>query len=96
VRDFTVAFPALSFFAQRFEIRIDGLHTVVGKYFLMATYAILFYHTLSGLKDHNYLWFSPHSKNGGMSHTIFGFKIIFVQLVVMRYMTVVAMSIFTV
>ncbi len=61
-----------------------------GHLLLMASYTIIFNNLNPGFFDKDDLGFGPEGKDGGMSQSIFGFKIVFIKEVIMRDMAVVA------
>ena len=58
----------------------------------VAPEAIILDHLLSLLLDKNDLGFSSKGKNGGMPEAILGFKIVFIDRIVMRNMAIVAVG----
>jgi hypothetical protein len=72
----------------------------IGPYFNMALHAthlllmtsdtIIFYNIYSCFTDENHLRLGTHRKYRGMSQSVFGFEIVFVENIIMRHMAVVA------
>ena len=62
----------------------------------MAAEAVLLNHLLPGFLDLNHLGFFAQGKNGGVSQTILGFKIIVIEKVIVRYMALIAIGHFPV
>ena len=62
----------------------------------MASNAIILDNILSVLPDVNYLGFITQGKNSCMSQAIFCFKKVFAKNIIMRYMTIVTICVFTV
>jgi len=92
MRHFTVAIPT--------HAPITGLNIFVSHvgiyhfgYIAMATNAVFEHHSPSGIEHSYALLVASDSKNGRMPHTIFGFKKIGSENIVVRHMTIVAGSI---
>src|SRR5512133_3970773 len=91
VRNFTVTFPAWPVLPVHGEIRVYRGHPVICQYLFVTTDTVLFHNPLTGLKDHDDLRFGSHGKDRGVPHAVLCFKIIFVQLVIVRDVAIVAM-----
>lgn len=96
MRYLAMTIPALPVFPHHCHFGIHCFHEIVGKNLLVAPDAVLFYNFLPGIEDHDYLRFSPHGENSRMTHSIPGLEIKLVYSIIVRNMTIVAMSHLTV
>jgi hypothetical protein len=62
----------------------------------MATYTVPVNNFTTGFMNENNLGFKPQSEHRGMAKTVLCLEVIFVKYIVMRYMAIVAVSLFTV
>jgi len=56
----------------------------------MAAYTVFHYHGGTLVDCLNNLFFASYRENGGVTHAIFAFKVIFAENIVLGYMTIVA------
>ena len=84
----TIEAPA--FFQEIMVIRLYDIDEFLVYCFFMAPDTIFPDHIPGFIFHDDYLWFEAKGKHGSVVESVFGFKKIFVENVVVRYMTVVA------
>src|SRR4030042_4410780 len=96
MRCLTMTFPALSVLSRILIHCGIVQHFTVGNKMLMTTDTVVLNNFLAGFFDEYYLGLGPQGKNCRMAYTVFGFKKVFIEEIIMRNMTVVAICFFTV